>query len=79
MRGSLAMGKAQKASLRNGLCTGLRRKIRQTFLGIGSGRDLHFHLLLFSRLVVSDSLLPRVLQKARRPCPSLSPGVCSNS
>ena len=50
------MGKAQKASLRNGLCTGPHRKIRQTFLGIGSGRDLHFHLLLLlSRLVVSDS------------------------
>ena len=40
-----------------------------------------FHLpplLLFSS-VVSDSLRPRGLQHARLPCPSLSPGVCSNS
>ena len=29
--------------------------------------------------VVSDSLWPRELQPARLPCPSLSPGVCSNS
>ena len=36
-------------------------------------------LLLFSRQVVSDSLWPRGLQHTRLPCPSLSPGVCSNS
>ena len=36
-------------------------------------------LLLFSHLIVSDSLLPHGLQHARLPCPSLSPGVCSNS
>ena len=36
-------------------------------------------LLLFSHLVMSDSLWPRGLQHARLPCPSLSPGVCSNS
>ena len=29
--------------------------------------------------VVSDSLQPHGLQHARLPCPSLSPGVCSNS
>ena len=29
--------------------------------------------------VESDSLLPRGLQCARLPCPSLSPGVCSDS
>ena len=28
---------------------------------------------------MSDSLWPRGLQHARLPCPSLSPGVCSNS
>ena len=28
---------------------------------------------------MSDSLWPRGLQQARLPCPSLSPGVCSNS
>ena len=35
--------------------------------------------MLFTRSVVSDSLLPHGLQKTRLPCPSLSPGVCSNS
>ena len=36
-------------------------------------------LLLFSRSVVSDSLRPHGLQHTWLPCPSLSPGVCSNS
>ena len=36
-------------------------------------------LLLFSCSVVSDSLRPHEQQHARLPCPSLSPGVCSNS
>ena len=36
-------------------------------------------LLLFSHLVVSSSLRPHGLQHARLPCPSLSPGVCSDS
>ena len=36
-------------------------------------------LLLLSGSVVSDSLRPHGLQHARPPCPSLSPGVCSNS
>ena len=35
-------------------------------------------LLLFSCWVVYDSLWPHRLQQARLPCPSLSPGVCSN-
>ena len=35
--------------------------------------------LFFSHLVVSDFLLPHGLQHAGFPCPSLSPGVCSNS
>ena len=35
--------------------------------------------LLFSHKVVSNSLRPHGLQHARPPCPSLSPGVCSNS
>ena len=39
-------------------------------------RDL---LLLFTHSVVSDSLRPHGLQHARLPCPSLSPGACSNS
>ena len=33
----------------------------------------------FSRSVVSDSLWPHVLQHARLPCPSPTPGACSNS
>ena len=33
----------------------------------------------FSRSVVSDPLRPHGLQHGRLPCPSLSPGVCSNS
>ena len=36
-------------------------------------------MLLFSHSVVSDSLWPHVLQHNSFPCPSLSPGVCSNS
>ena len=36
-------------------------------------------LLLLSRSVVSYSLRPHGLQRARLPCPSLSPGACSNS
>ena len=33
----------------------------------------------FSRSVVSDSLQPHGLQHARLPCPSPTPGACSNS
>ena len=36
-------------------------------------------LLLLSRSVMSDSLRPHGLQHARLPCPSPSPGACSNS
>ena len=39
----------------------------------------HSFLLLFSRSVLSDSLWPHGLQRARHPCPSVSPGGCSNS
>ena len=35
-------------------------------------------MLLFSHSVVSDSLWPHELQHARLPCPSASPGACSN-
>ena len=37
------------------------------------------HLLLFSCSVLSDSLQSHGLQHMRLSCPSLSPGVCSNS
>ena len=36
-------------------------------------------LLLFSHWVMSDSLQPQALQHTRLPCPSQSPGACSNS
>ena len=36
-------------------------------------------LLLFNHSVMSDSLQPHGLQQASLPCPSLSPGACSNS
>ena len=36
-------------------------------------------LFLFRNQVMSDSLWPQELQHARLPCPSLSPGVYSNS
>ena len=36
-------------------------------------------MLFFSCQVVSDSFWPHELQHTRLPCPSLSPGVCSNS
>ena len=40
---------------------------------------VHTLLLLFNHSVVSDSLWPHGLQHARLPCPSPSPGACSNS
>ena len=42
-------------------------------------QHIDFSLWLFSCSVVSDSLWPQGLQHARLPCPSLSPGACSNS
>ena len=36
-------------------------------------------LLLFSHYVMSDSLWPNGLQHTRLLCPTLSPGLCSNS
>ena len=39
--------------------------------------DLKF-TLLFSHLVMSDSLWPQGLQHTRLPCPSPTPGACSN-
>ena len=51
-----------------------------------SGRRILHHwatrgaaLLLSSCSVVSDSLQPHGLQHPRLPCPSASPGLCSNS
>ena len=38
-----------------------------------------YPLLLCSHSVVSDSLWPHGLQHSRLPCPSTTPGACSNS
>ena len=40
---------------------------------------LSFVSVHFSRSVVSDSLWPHGMRHARPPCPSLTPGACSNS
>ena len=40
---------------------------------------LNSYILLFSRLVISNSLRPHWLQHSRLPCPSPSPRACSNS
>jgi len=42
-------------------------------------RSLIMPLLLFSHSIISNSLRPHGLQHARLPCPSPSPGACSNS
>ena len=44
-----------------------------------TAQSLALLVLLFSCSVVSDSLRPQGLWHARLPCPSLSPGVCSDS
>ena len=43
------------------------------------GTNVSDVISLFSHWVRSDSLQPHELQHARLPCPSLSPGVCSDS
>ena len=39
----------------------------------------YIYLLFFSHWIMSNSFRPQGLQHSRFPCPSLSPGVCSNS
>ena len=41
--------------------------------------NTQFSSVQFSRSVVSDSLRPHELQQPRPPCPSPTPGACSNS
>ena len=52
-----------------------------TLSGWVTGKEglLQVTLLLFSCSVVSDSSQPHGLQHTRLPCPSSSPGACSNS
>ena len=42
-------------------------------------RVTYYVCSIYSNSVVSDSLLPHGLQHARLPCPSPTPGACSNS
>ena len=60
--------------------------MRRAFLVVSMGRngeageaDLGLALLSFSHLAKSNSLRPLGLQHTRLPCPSPSPGACSNS
>ena len=56
--------------------------LHKNIFGVYASKDLTFHfffLLLFKRSVMSNSLWPHELQHAKHPCPSPSPGACSNS
>ena len=61
---------------------GLASNLNAIGQGMGKEDAVYLYdgiLLLFSHSVMSISLRPHELQHARLPCPSLSPGVCSNS
>ena len=53
-------------------CSSINWKIWSCFLS-------HLKTVQFSHSVVSDSLRPHGLQCTRLPCPSPTPGACSNS
>ena len=59
------------------------RDLRIRYAGTSPSRTYRWifvlSILLFSFSVVSDSSQPQGLPRARPPCPSLFPGVCSNS
>ena len=62
----------------------LLSQIPPYFAAMFSLRKTEWHFqnaysLQFSHSVISDSLRPHGLQHARLPCPSLTPGACSNS
>ena len=48
-------------------------------MSFGGGTQIFRPLLSFKHSAVSNSLWPRGLQHTRLPCPSPSPGACSNS
>ena len=54
-------------------------KYVKLFLIINSFNYSTWHVVQFSHSVVSDSLWSHGLQHARLPCPSPTPGACSNS
>ena len=51
----------------------------QSFPASGTSRSQMFSSAQFSRSVMSTSFQPHGLQHARLPCPSPTPGTCSNS
>ena len=56
--------------------------LRENFFSLYLTRyptPIYLFSVQFSRSVVSDSLQPHGLQHARLPCPSPTPGACSNS
>ena len=58
----------------------LLRKVRMLVVPISwLLTHVNTHISQFSRLVVSNSLLPHVSQHTRPPCPSPTPGVHSDS
>ena len=58
----------------------MQHTVRFCFSGEKSRIQIIFHdSVQFSRSVVSDSLQPHESQHTRPPCPSLTPGVYSNS
>ena len=59
---------------------GLKHSLSSYSLGMMVECELVDNLsLLFSCSIVSDFLWPHEMQHTRLPCPSLSPGICSNS
>ena len=57
----------------------LRWDVKKNMFSCNSLCSFDPQLVEFSCSVVSDSLRPHELQHARPPCPSPTPGVCSNS
>ena len=60
------------------LCVSLVNPLCSWFIDLHVSLFCHY-LVLFSCSVLSDSLRPHGLQHARPPCPSPTPGACSNS
>ena len=59
---------------------GLKHSLSSYSLGMMVECELVDNLsLLFSCSIVSNFLWPHEMQHTRLPCPSLSPGICSNS
>ena len=63
----------------NTLLSGFRDVMKANERTNWSAWDVSHPSVPFSRSVASDSLWPHGLQHARPPCPSPTPGACSNS